>query len=259
MDRITAFTALRRIIGAGIISSAAVLAACSDSPTAPPAAALPGGANALTVGTGPRTLAAYVTARLADTLGVTVKEIAWVDVATSNPSTTKAVLDNSTDDLDPTVGYIKVKVDKSQSYQVCFDKSLSLTGDRWGNTFKACSASIASSASTVSAGVVYGKRNPQIVMLAKNEFGALVGGAKYSFETPEWVNPTIAYEGGGFDRNATVGNFTFDYIRYPHQSMKVCEVTPPPKHLLTSTQCFTFPVKFGGITTLTFNHEQVLY
>ena len=253
-------TTVRRLIGAGIISGAAALAACSDSTTAPQAPVVPSTANAALQGGGfPPPLSAYVTVRIADTTGATLQEAGWVNIITANPLDTVAVLDNDPKDLDPAVGYIKAKVPKAQSYKACFDFSLKYAGDYWSNTYRACGPEVASTAQTVSVGVAHAKRRPRIVMLAKNEFGALVGGAKYTIDVPQWASIQTVYEGGPYDRSSVAGNFTYDYFREPHQGVKVCEVSPPPKHLLTSTKCFTVDVKFGGVVTLTFDHEQLLY
>jgi hypothetical protein len=260
MYRTNITTAARRAVGAGIIASAAALAACSDSMTAPQAPAIPDGANAVTLQGGfPPPLAAYVTFRVADTTGATLKETGWTFIRTTNPTDSIAVPDNGPGDLDPAVGYIKAKVPKAASYKACFDWSLKYAGDFWGSTYRACGPEVASTAQTVAVGVTHGKRKPQVVMLAKDDFGALVGGATYTIYTPEWATANTATEGGPYDRSPVSGNFTYDYFYKPHPDLTVCEVSPPPKHQLTSTKCFTIALKFGGVHTLVFNHERLIY
>jgi hypothetical protein len=261
MYRTNSAAALRRVIGAGIISGAAILGACSDSTTAPEATAVPGSMNAMTIGGGqfPDPMVTFVTVRMADTTGATLKEIGRVHFITSNSPDSIGVLDNAAGDLDPTPGFIKAKLAKAASYKVCFAGALSYAGDFWGNTYAPCSPKITTNAQTVQAGVVYGKRKPRVVMLAKNEFGALVGKATYSFQTADWATVHTTWEGSAFDRSNVSGNFTYDYFHKPHSDLKVCEVSPPPKHQLMSTKCFNVALKFGGIHTLVFHHEQLLY
>jgi hypothetical protein len=257
MYRATITTAVGRLMSAAIVSGAVALAACSDSATAPETSAIPTTANAITVG--PPTLAAYITVRAADTTGATLKETGWMEFTTTSPLDTVRVLDNSAKDLDPAVGYMKVKVAKAQTYRACWSFSEHYRGDYSSQTFPQCTPKVTSSAQTVNVGVVYAKRAPTILMLAKNEFGVLIGGATYTVEIPDQNSLQTVSEGGYYDESSVVGNFTYGTVHYPHPVVKVCEVSPPPKHELTSTKCFSFETKFGLVNTLVFKHQSLIY
>ena len=257
MYRASTTTALGRLMSAGIVAGAVVLTACSDSTTAPQAPSMPTSANAITVG--PPTLSAYITVRVADTTGATLKETGWMEFTTTGPVDTVRVLDNSTKDLDPAVGYMKVRVAKAQTYRACWSFSEHYRGDFLSQTFPECTSKVTSSAQTVNVGVVYAKRAPTIVMLAKNEFGALIGGATYTIEIPDQNSIHTASEGGYYDESSVVGNFTYGTVHYPHPVVKVCEVSPPPKHELTSAKCFSFETKFGLVNTFVFKHQSLIY
>ena len=85
------------------------------------------------------------------------------------------------------------------------------------------------------------------------------GGATYSVTIPNPAWSQTASEGGYYDESAVVGNFTFGNVHYEYPLVTVCEVSPPPKHELTSTKCFSFETKFGMVKTLEFKHQSLIY
>ena len=257
MYRATITTTFGRFMSAAIVAGTVAVAACSDSTTAPQTTTIPTSANGIMVG--PPPLAAYITVRVADTTGATLKETGWMEFTTTNALDTVRVLDNSAKDLDPTVGYMKVKVAKAQTYRACWSFSEHFRGDYTSQTFPQCTPKVESSAQTVNVGVVYAKRSPTIVMLAKNEFGMLIGGATYTIEIPDQNSIHTASEGGMYDESSVAGNFTYPTVHYPHPVVKVCEISPPPKTQLTSPKCFSFETKFGQVNTFTFKHQTLIY
>jgi hypothetical protein len=247
----------RRLVAAGVIAIAASVAACGDTATAPkaPTIAPP------TDGASPLVLSLGVTAkvRIADTTGTTLTEPGWVMFSWGGIADTLTVLDNSAKDQDPTVGFIQVTLPKSNQYKVCFNRSAHYEPDLDGQVnFPYCATSTSASF-TVHLGVLYGQRSPIFKLIAKDEFGALAGGATYEITTPNngWH---LTFQDGNmsYDESAGANGITIYTLNFPNW-VKICEVKPPPKMVLTSASCFYVVAKWGGMYTYTFTHEHALF
>src|SRR4051794_4134821 len=155
----------RRLIAPGVVAIALSLAACSDAATAPeaPAIARP------TDSASPLVLSLGVTVkvRLADTTGATLTEPGWVNFVWGNIDDTLSVRDNSAKDQDPAVGFIKVKLTKTNQYKACFIRSAHYMPDLDGQVnYQYCSSST-SPAATVDMGTLIGQRSPMFKLIAK--------------------------------------------------------------------------------------------
>ena len=107
-------TPVRSLVVAGLVTAAASLAACSDSPVAP-SPMTPTRTPEAQAGVS-LNLGAYIKVRIADTTGATLKETAWVWFYSGKD--TLKIRDNEKGDLDPTIGYVKVMVSKTNNYRV---------------------------------------------------------------------------------------------------------------------------------------------
>lgn len=246
-------TPVRSLVVAGLVTAAASLAACSDSPVAP---------NPVTPTRTPEAqagvslnLGAYIKVRIADTTGATLKETAWVWFYSGKD--TLKIRDNEKGDLDPTIGYVKVMVSKTNNYRVELGRSAHYMPDQDGFVNFAYIATSTSAAMTVDLGTLYLQRSPMFNFVAWDEFGALAGGATYNLTTN--VGWSIDLQDGDYRYDESGINGLLIYtLNFPF-TVKICEVKPPPKMVLTSQKCFTFPAKWGQTYTLTFNHEHALY
>ena len=108
-------------------------------------------------------------------------------------------------------------------------------------------------------GTLIGQRSPMFKLIAKDEFGALAGGATFDLLTINngWH---LTFQGGNpsYDESIGADGVTIYTLNFPFD-VKICEVKPPSKMLLTSQACFTVDAKWGKTYTYTFTHEHVLY
>ena len=170
----------RRVAAVASVAVAMSVAACSDASTAPTAPV--GAASVDRPSEVILKVAAFLTVRVADTTGKTLNETGWVQFSTT-PTDTMSVYDNSAKDLDPAVGVIKVGMTKSASYKACFSMTQHYRGDLVSQVYPRCKT-VTSSAFNVDMGTVYGQRSPQIILITKNEFNTLVGGASFNVSVP---------------------------------------------------------------------------
>lgn len=251
------FIPSRRLIAAGVIAITASLAACGDAATAPkaPTIAPPtDGASPLVL-----SLGASVKVRLADTTGTTLTEPGGVKFSWGAIDDTLTVRDNSAKDLDPAIGFIKVKLSKTNQYKVCFLRSAHYMPDLDGQVnYPYCSSST-SAALTVDMGTLIGQRSPMFKLIAKDEFGALAGGATYDLILPNDNWHLIFQDGNGsYDESAGADGVTIYSLNFPFW-VKICEVKPPPKMVLTTPACYFVNAQWGKTYTYTFTHEHAIY
>ena len=245
----------RRLAAAGLVAVAASVAACGDAATAPkaPATRVAEDPSMLVL-----SLGATVKVRLADTTGTTLTEPGWVEFVSGGNDTLK-VLDNSAKDLDPTVGFLAVKMAKTNQYKACFIRSAHYMPDLDGQVnYQYCSTSTSTSF-TVHMGVLIGQRSPMFKLIAKDEFNALAGGATYNILTTDngW-NLTFQDGNGSYDESIGADGVTIYSLNFPF-NVKICEVKPPSKMVLTSQACYTVAAKWGKTYTYTFTHEHAIY
>lgn len=234
------------------LAALVLLAACGEAATAPqaPVVARPvDGDSPIIANTN---LGAYVSVRVVDTTGTTLIENPWVKF-TAGPNDTVTVLDNSAKDLDPTVGVVKVLIKKTGTYTACFIRSAHLYPDFAGTPWPSCKT-VSSSSITIDMGKVYGQHCPQIVVVAKNQFGTLVGGGTYSFTDPA-TGWSLSFQDNDpkYDENSTAGRIWYT-AGYP-KKMQVCEVTSPNGNDLVSDKCKTVDMKWGIGYLVYFNYE----
>jgi hypothetical protein len=247
----------RRLVAVGVVAITASVAACGDAATAPKAPTIAtaiDGASPLVL-----SLGATVKVRLADTTGTTLTEPGWVQFTWGGINDTLSVRDNSAKDQDPAVGFIKVTLTKTNQYKACFIRSAHYMSDLAGQAkYQVCSSST-SPASTVDMGTLIGQRSPMFKLIAKDEFGALAGGATYDLVLPNDNWHLIFQDGNGsYDESAGANGVTIYTLNFPFW-VKICEVKPPSKLVLTSPACYYVNAKWGQTYTYTFTHEHAIY
>lgn len=239
---------------ASLIAAVAALAACADAATAPKTPSLPPGAESQQALVG--RVGAYIKLHIADTTGATLTEKAWVTFYSGDD--TLELQDNANGDLDPAVGDMKVMVAKTNNYKVRVGRSAHYMPDldEWVN-WRYIGTST-STAMTVDMGTFFLQRSPIFNFVAWDEFGKLAGGATYSLTTtnPSW---TITLLDGDYRYDeSTINGLLIYTLNFPF-NVTICEVKAPPKMVLTSQKCFSFPAKWGQTYTATFTHEHVVY
>jgi len=248
-------TAVRALVAVSLLAATAALAACADTPTAPKSLSLPS-ANENLSGIS-LDLGAYLKVRIADTTGTTLKETAWVWFYSGND--TLKIRDNAAGDLDPAVGYVKVMVSKTNNYKVEAIRSAHYMPDLDGSVNYQYIVTSTSAAMTVDVGTLVLQRSPMFKLIAKDEFGALAGGATYNLTTLDVPWSINLLDGDSrYDESAGADGIMIYSLNFPFQ-VKICEVKPPSKMILTSQSCFSFPAKWGQTYTLTFTHEHAIY
>lgn len=245
----------RRFAAASLLAAAAPLAACSNAATAPTTPTLaPGGQSqsGISVNVG-----AYLKVRIADTTGTTLTERAWVWFYSGKD--TLKIRDNAPGDLDPALGFIKVMMSKTNNYMAEAGRSDHYMPDKDGFVNWKYITTSTSPAMTVDMGTLTLERSPMFKIIAKDEFGALAGRATYQISTP--VNGwSMSFQDGNaaYDESLGADGITIYTINFPFL-VKICEVNPPSKMVLTSPACYTVDAKWGQTSTHTFTHEHVLF
>ena len=204
------------------------------------------------------TIGATVKVRLADTTNTTLTEPGWVEFISGGNDTLR-VRDNSAQDEDPTVGFLAVKMAKTNQYKTCFIRSAHYMPDLDGQVNYPYCATSTSTSTTVHMGVLIGQRSPMFKLIAKDEFGALAGGATYNILTTDngW-NLTFQDGNPSYDESIGADGIMIYTLNFPF-NVKICEVKPPSKMLLTSQACYTVAAKWGKTYTYTFTHEHAIY
>ena len=245
---------VRAVVAASLVAAAASLAACADTSTAPKSPTLAPTTESqsgisLNVG-------AYIKVRIADTTGTTLTERAWTWFYSGND--TLKIRDNAAGDLDPAVGFIKVMVSKTNNYRVEAGRSEHYMPDLDGSVDWKYIATSTSAAMTVDVGTLFLQRSPMFKFVAKDEFGALAGGATYKLTTD--VNWSIDLQDGDsrYDESVGADGIMIYTLNFPF-NVKICEVKPPSHMVLTSQACFSFPAKWGKTYTYPFTHEHAIY
>jgi hypothetical protein len=245
----------RRLVAASVVAAATSLAACGDAATAPKAPTLAPAAESQSGIS--LNLGAYLEVRMADTTGTTLTERAWAWFYSGKD--TLKIRDNAAGDLDPAVGFIKVMMSKTNNYKVEGGRSEHYMPDLDGTVNWKYIATSTSAAMTVNMGTLVLERSPMFKIFAKDEFGAAAGGATYQISTP--INGwSLTFQDGiaSYDESLGADGITIYTINFPF-SVKICEVKPPSKMVLTSPACFTLDAKWGGTYTHTFTHEHAIY
>ena len=246
----------RRLLVAGTVVVSIAVAACGDAATAPRTPAVARDIErpseiVLKLGT-------LISVRVVDTANKTLTERAWVEFTTSNNDTVY-IRDNSAQDSDPAVGFIKLVMLKAQTYKACMVMSEHFRGDHnFQSPFPRCS-SLTSSSTKVDLGKVYARQSPQFVFLIKNQFGP-VGGATVNLSVPS-QNWSLNITDGQlpYDESAgSNGNITYT-TGYPNTVTWCAQNAPSAKHTLLSPKCGTINTAWGKTYTITLQYEEVLY
>ena len=247
----------RRWLAVAGLAATAASAACNDAATAPETVAVPQDLDGPSAWVGP--LAATVTIRVVDTTGTTLKETSWVRFSTG-PDDTLSVYDNTAKDQDPAVGVLKVALKKTNNYTACFGRSQHYFPDYHPNLQKwpKC-RTVTSNAMTADLGKVYAQRMPMVTLITRNQFGTLVGGAEFEFsiETPSWKHK-FTDGNPSYDESPGANGIITYSLGWPNK-YKICEVSPPPKTVLTSIACHTIEAKWGQTFTFTLSHEAQIF
>jgi hypothetical protein len=244
----------RRCVVAGLTAVSLSLAACSDAATAPQAASV--ARDIARPSEVVLSVATFAKVRVIDIAGKTLTSTGWVRFTTTDPADTVEVLDNTAKDYDPAVGVVKAALKPGKSYKACFTFNTFYRGESNNPSFPSCST-VTSKASQIDMGNVVARRSPQFTFLTKNEFNQLIGGASFSVSVPGW-SLTMSDGQWPYDQSPGAdGNLTY-VVNYPNMTTW-CEVSPPPKYLLTSAKCGTVTTSWEGKYTFILQHEKLVF
>jgi hypothetical protein len=234
-------------------------AACSDAATAPTVPNV-ASASADRMDQGLPRIFASVKVVIIDTTGAPIKEGgSWVKFNWGGAADTATIVDNSAKDSDPSPGFMTVQLPKVYTYSACFLGSRHYAADllnaaKWPNCRQ-----VSSTSSTVHVGGLFSQVKPVFKLISKDEFGNPAGGALYSVTIPN-SNWSLSFYDGSFayDESAGIDGVVIYTMNAPF-SVQTCQASPPPKMELTSTKCFNFSAKWGGVYTSTFTNQHLLY
>lgn len=235
------------------LAAVAVLAACSDSATAPATNVRPiDGASSLIV---KPIFLATLTVRIADKYGATIIDNTGTVKFSKSPTDTFTVKDNSPQDGDPASGKLKVTMVKAASYTACFVNAMTYAPDATTG-FNPCTT-VSSSASSVDLGTVYVMRKPMIIATVQNQLGALIGGATMRFSDLTTGATFVATDDDAVDQWNNATGYVLHIFDVPG-SFAVCEVAPPPGTTLLTQKCFKKQLGWEDMYWPIFTHYQKL-
>lgn len=254
MRRFNFSSTSRRVMAAGIALVATSTSACSDAATAPKTtAAIPTAESGLII----KNLFVTATVNIVDIWGQTINEPAFVRFKTS-PTDSMNVMDNSSKDLDPAVGIIKVALVLSSSYTAC------AVGDTY--TFQApknpdpayptCSSAVAQ-LGKVNFGKVYMRRKPKLGFTTQDKQGLTIVGATVQVTFPNGYVHTVADGQLYADQTGAVDGKILMQLGTGPGEYKWCEVQAPTGFALANPTCGTFTAQYDANTEYVLKHKQL--
>ena len=188
----------RGVIAAGLTAMTLATAACSDDATGP-VAPTPNSPNAVLSGAVRPEVRTWVTVRIADYHAQTVPELAGVWFVSAEFDST-LVHDNDSYDKDPAIGYFKVPLRVSNSYEVCVrGYTKHFTSYHTTPYQPICKTGVANGQTLIQIGSLYMRRKPQLRVRMTDAWNNLLpGGSIKVYDTPTTWNFTIE-DGTTFD------------------------------------------------------------
>jgi len=249
----------RTVVAVGLAAVSITLAACDDAATAPKASRADSSRspNAMLVGVGGTpSAAATLTIRVVDIYGNNLKEAMPIHfVSYPGPLDYADVTDNGAGDLDPTLGIVKVQLEKGTAYEACeMGGTLSYLWDPNNPTYPRCRY-LETSAFNVDMGKVYARKKPVVTWYTKDEFGNLIWPATLQVTIGNWSKPIT--DGDGIMDGGLNGNISIKV--QGENNVSWCETKAPFKYAAITNKCGTIVAKFDQTYTYTIKHEQLIY
>lgn len=244
----------RRSMAAGVAVLATMSAACSDTVTEPksvvdvPAAASPIQLQPVFVKT--------ATLKVIDVGGNLLTENAVVKFWTS-PTDSVVLIDNAPQDLDPTVGKVKVLLVNSASYKACsWGWTINYMAEKNAVTYPTCRNGVIR-ASTVDFGSVYMRRKPRIAFYTQTKNGSVLSGAAVSMTPPNGFVPYTVADGGAspLDYDNTVNGAIQFKSAAGAGVHSWCEAIAPVGYAFANPSCGTLDAKFEGEYAIVLKHK----
>jgi hypothetical protein len=244
----------RRVMAAGVSILATMSAACSDAVTEPksvvnvPTAASPIQIQPIFFKT--------ATLNVVDVGGNLLSESAVVKFWTS-PTDSIVFADNAQQDLDPTLGKVKVMLLSSASYKACsWGWTINYMAEKNPVTYPTCSNGVVNG-NTVDFGSVYMRRKPRIAFYTQTKNGSVLTGASIKMTPPNgFIQYTVADGGASpLDYDKTVNGAIQFKSSAGAGVHSWCEVVAPIGYAFTSPSCGTLDAKFEGEYAIVLKHK----
>ena len=254
MRGLTFTSTSRRVMAAGVSLLATTSAACSDAVTEPkPVVNVPAAASGIIL---PQLK--YATVNLIDVWGNSINEKAVVRFWTS-PTDSVQVLDNAPQDLDPTIGKVKVTLVSSASYKACAHGwTVSYMAEKDPQVYPKCSTAVAIGG-TVNFGNVYMRRKPKIAFYTQTKNGAPLPGATVSMSYPNGFPQVTVADGGQspapLDYDGAVNGVILFMSAAGAGVHSWCETVAPVGYALASPSCGTLTAQFEGEYAIVLKHK----
>lgn len=252
MRGLTLSSTSRRAMAVGASLLATTTVACSDATTEPktvvnvPAAASPAILPLLKT----------ATVNLVDVWGNTIPDRALVRFWTS-PTDSAQVLDNAPQDLDPTIGKIKVTIANSASYKACARGwTVSYMAEQNPPVYPNCSTGVINGG-TVDFGKLYMRRKPVIAFYMQSKNGTPLPGASVSMSPPNGF-PTFTVTDGSsspVDYDGAVNGVIVFKSAAGAGVHSWCETVAPVGYALPSPNCGTLTAQFEGEYAIVLKHK----
>jgi len=240
-------------MAAGVALLATTSAACSDAVTEPkPVVNVPAAASGIIL---PQLK--YAVVNVIDVWGDPITENTAVRFFTS-PTDSIQVVDNASQDLDPTIGKLKVVLTNSASYKACaWGWTVNYMADASSQVYPRCSTAVAAGG-TVHFANVYMRRKPRIAFYAQAKNGTLLPGAAVHMTMPNGfpsVTTTDGVQSPGWDYDGAVNGVILVKSAAGAGVHSWCETVAPVGYALASPSCGTLAAQYEGEYAIVLNHK----
>ena len=254
MRGLTFSSTSRRVMAAGVALLATTSAACSDAVTEPkPVVRVPTAASPIEI---QPIFFKTATVNVIDVNGNPLPENAVVKFWTS-PTDSVVLVDNAQQDLDPTLGKVKVLLIGSASYKACtWGWTINYMAEKNPVTYPTCSNGVING-SAVDFGSLYMRRKPRIAFYTQSKNGSVIMGASIKMTPPNgFIQYTVADGGASpLDYDKTV-NGAIQFKSSAGAGVHTwCEAVAPVGYAFTSPTCGTLDAKFEGEYAIVLKHK----
>ena len=253
MRGLTFSSTSRRAMAAGFALLVTTSAACSDAVTEPkPVVNVPAAASGIIL---PQLK--YALVNVVDVWGNPITENTAVRFFTS-PTDSVQVIDNAPQDLDPTIGKLKVVLTSSASYKACaWGWTINYMHDASSQVYPRCSTAVAVGG-TVHFGNVYMRRKPRIAFYTQAKNGTLLPGAAVTMTMPNGfpsVTTTDGVQSPGWDYDGAANGVIQFKSAAGAGVHSWCETVAPVGYALASPSCGTLTAQFEGEYAIVLKHK----
>jgi hypothetical protein len=239
-------------MAAGVALLATMSAACSDAVTEPkPVVNVPTAESPFIV-----PVSRTATVNIIDVWGNKITDKAVVRFWTS-PTDSMHVLDNAPQDLDPTIGKVKVLLPISGSYKACvIGWTVYYMAEKNPQAYPNCKTGVINGG-TVDFGNLYMRRKPKVAFYTQTKNGTLLPGATVMVAMPNGF-PTVAIADGSaspVDYDGAVNGVIVFLSSAGAGVHSWCETVAPVGYALPSPSCGTLTAQFEGEYAIVLKHK----